>query len=605
MSNNISSKVRNTEIFSLFPKYDGEQAFPIADTQKTDKTSDVISISPDKKTNKKKKILFGSTIASTILTAGILGLIFAKGIHGGSSKKLSKISKYLNEKIKSYEHVNTKTSKQKAVYYARTGTNKVVACLDATANFTAIKDSLCDKIFRINKFTTKFAENSTKFFKKIVDNTLGKKYDKVEVKVKDLTSVLKHYDITNINGLDEAQKLQEITIKGQTHTLAEWINLLGESTEKLQTLFDENFSLGARKLRDQKRSILLKDIPQKVRDRFFKNKKSLFNLKNYSTYVTEDVSKEAHTILSNDITSAKKKVTNNISSIHENLKKSFNSLTELIKPDDETSLSIIPLIKENIEKFKACSGANEVVERQVITDSLLASIDDIYNEIPCNLKYSAEEMLTIKNYLQKLKESVLASSQTSKGALEEIMTILKGLNSATLQNSTQKIISDDNYKELKKLSSKISKGLEKATDLESGEYFLKQAELKVGSAPTDVLSVLFPIGASAFAINRGENKDEKVSAVLTTCIPLVGTFATFVYGTIKMFSGAKNLIFSLSTGLVIGKLGSYLDKLYKKYNDTGSIVNVVKNEYDNLVSELTPQYAQSLLPEKKKDLKKK
>ena len=127
---------------------------------------------------------------------------------------------------------------------------------------------------------------------------------------------------------------------------------------------------------------------------------------------------------------------------------------------------------------------------------------------------------------------------------------------------------------------------------------MKQAELKVGSAPTDVLSVLFPIGAGALAISTSDNKDERVSAVLTTCIPLVGTFATFVYGTVKMFSGAKNLLFSLSTGALISLFGNYMDKLYKKYKDTGSIVNVVKNEYDHLVTEITPQYAKSLLPQK-------
>ena len=162
------------------------------------------------------------------------------------------------------------------------------------------------------------------------------------------------------------------------------------------------------------------------------------------------------------------------------------------------------------------------------------------------------------------------------------MTILKGLNKAKATTG-QKIISDAQYKEFEKLSSKISKGLGKATELEINDYFIKQAEIKVGSAATDVASVLFPIGVGAYSIASSDGKDEKISTTLTTCIPLVGTFATMVYGTTKMFSGVKNLVFAAGSGLVLKLIGDGCDRLYKKYKDKGSVVNVVKDEYDRFL----------------------
>ena len=123
---------------------------------------------------------------------------------------------------------------------------------------------------------------------------------------------------------------------------------------------------------------------------------------------------------------------------------------------------------------------------------------------------------------------------------------------------------------------------------------MKQAELEVGSAANDVLSILLPVGVGAYSIAKGDDKEERVSAVLTTCIPLVGTFATFVYGTAKMFSGAKNLIFSAVSGIALGKLGNYCDKLYKEYKSSGSVVQVAKDEYDKFWTDLTPKYAEPL-----------
>ena len=376
--------------------------------------------------------------------------------------------------------------------------------------------------------------------------------------------------------------------------LYQMINRLGQQTQRLETAFDNGFSLGAIRMRDKKRSSLLGNISEKIKERFFKDKKSLFNPKNYTTYVTEDVTSAAHNELRDELLKAKKEVTNNIPSIHENIKSKLGSFSHDIKPDDEALRTISQSIKQKLEKFKSCSGSDEQKVRDKISKEISSLIDDAQVLLKDNLQYSPSEQAEMAAKLNSIKSSVLSTGQSSKGALEEIMTIIKGLNSASAGKNGAKIISDESYKELSKLSSKISKGLADAVKLEADEYFLKQAELKVGSAPTDVLSVLFPIGVSAYAIGKGEDKDDRISATLTTCIPLIGTFATFVYGTVKMYSGAKNLIFSFVTGAIISKLGNYCDKLYKIYKDSGSIVKVAKEEYNNFWTDLTPQYAETL-----------
>lgn len=289
----------NNNIFSTFPQYNfiegssNKNINTINNTQGTQNADKFQSADEKQKSpNKLKKIIFGSTLASTIITAGVLSLIFAKGFHGSAFKNLSKLSERLAEDLSKSSN-QTKGLKTKTVFYAKKGTKKVIDTMQATSNFTAIKDRIADKILKANRFTRKFADTSTNFFKKVVDRTLGKKYDKVGVRVKDITSILKHSNIENLSKLSEKDKLQKITIKGQTRTLGEWINLLSSQTQRLETNYDSCFSLGARRARDKKRMGMLADLPRKINERFFKDKNSFFNPQNYKTYATEDLTRQA------------------------------------------------------------------------------------------------------------------------------------------------------------------------------------------------------------------------------------------------------------------------------------------------------------------------
>ncbi len=470
--------ITSNNIFSSFPKYNLETA---ENSVKRSLPKD--NFEQTKPRSKKKKILFGSTIASIILTAGIAGLILAKGLHG--KYKLNLIKTKLTQEMQKHEALEIKTLPQKIKYTWNKAVKKLIEIMQGASNFTAIKDRTADKAFRSNKVTGTFAQKSSEFFKKITDKTLGKKYNKAEVSLKDLSSLLKQYKITEIE--NSADLTKQIKIGNEKKALGEWLEILKTKTNLMENIYDQSFSLGGRKARDIERTKLLSDLPSKIDERFFKSIKNIFKKENYKTYATEELSKPARDILKQEIESSRDKATK---------------------------------------------------------------------------------------------------------VLDEILTVLKGLNG-------EQIISDKSYKEYNKLAKKITNGLNNAANLEIGDYFLKQAEIKLGSSATDILSILFPIGASAYAIGKGDNKDEKISAILTTCIPIIGTFAAFVYGTTKMLSGARNLMFSLVSGGVLSLIGEFSDKMYKKYKKAGSIENVVKDEYQKIWTGLETQIQKFEEPQKK------
>lgn len=569
----VSNINQNPKVFSDFPVYkmQGMQNSAKKSGVPNIESSDTVELASQNK-KKKKIILFGSTVASTIFTAGVLAMVLTKGIHGSS------LSKFKTNVL------NDPNITDKAVLETQRTTQKALNALESLSNGTAIKDRIADKILRANKYTEKFADASTSKFKKIVDKTLGKKYDKVEVKVKDLASVVKHCTVSDIPNASSEQLEKAITIKGETFTLAEWLQKLSTQSSSLEKSFDDGFSLGARKIRNAKRSELISGIGNKVNQKFFgKGLKSLLNPKNYKGYVTEEVSADAKKELAKDILSAKKKVTNNIDAIHTNTSDIIEKIRQSVDFHDDKTLDAIKNLKLELQSFKACSGENEISARQKIVQNISEIINSATSNITESKLYSDEQKQTLIHRFEKVAKSSQALNE--KGALEEIMTIVNGLNKSNVSINGKKIVSDSQLKEYSKLANDISKGLKDATATEAEQYFVKAAEMEVGSAPTDVLSILFPIGAGAYAIGKSDNKDERISATLTTCIPLVGTFATFVYGTTKMMYGAKNLALSLGSGIILSKFGNYCDKLYKNYKDSGSVVKVAQDEYNTIKSD--------------------
>ncbi len=559
MSNNENIQNFNN-IFAVFPKYEFNH---LKGNYK--EIAPFIAASPytskDTFQNEEKNGIKKKTVASSVLTAGILALLLAKGFHGSLIQKLG------NE----------------TMYYAKKGTDRTFNVLQAASNFTAVKDLLFDKIFRKNNITAKYAQNARNFAKKVVDGTLSKQYDKAGVKINDITSLVQKYNIKNI---DEILKTQNpsITIKGVTKNLAEWREDLIKHSSELQECFNEGFSLGARQARSDLRDNLLKGLAEKIYRKLFKQGKWK-NPDTYKAYITEVETRDVQKILKDNVTKVRKNVTNNIDSIHDNIKSELSKLKFSINPKDKTSIEIYNAVKKNLDEFKNCSGINETEARKIISDKMIVDIDKIISKISKGNMYSNHEKEELILTAEKIKLQLQTADK--KGALENLMTVLKGLNSKEAEFNGKKVISDFQFRKFDNLSKQISSTLNQAADKESGVYFLKQAEMEVGSAATDIFSILFPIGVGAYAVGKCNNNDERISATLKTCIPLIGMFSTFIYGTTKMLAGAKNLIFSSISAFILNKFGAYIDELYKNYKISGSVVNVAKSEYTHVWSDLS------------------
>ena len=108
--------------------------------------------------------------------------------------------------------------------------------------------------------------------------------------------------------------------------------------------------------------------------------------------------------------------------------------------------------------------------------------------------------------------------------------------------------------------------------------------MKLGSAPTDVLSILAAVGAVGYYLGHAENKDEKTSVSLKYGIPAIGAIATSLYCTARLVSGGKAILFGLLSGWAMNKAGVLVDDTRKKYSVDISFKNktLVKSQPDKV-----------------------
>lgn len=182
-----------------------------------------------------------------------------------------------------------------------------------------------------------------------------------------------------------------------------------------------------------------------------------------------------------------------------------------------------------------------------------ASLSDVKNFRSKNMysSYIAEDYL--HPYKTKMLNETTLLAKNSQEGLDEILKLYK------------EILPEKEYLQIEKQTKKAVKSLKKSINTETNKYFDKYRDLKLGAAPTDVISILGAGGAAAWFVGKSKDKDERISASLKYGIPAVGAIATSLYCSAKLIAGGKALIFGLLSGWVINKIGVVADDIRKQY----------------------------------------
>lgn len=195
--------------------------------------------------------------------------------------------------------------------------------------------------------------------------------------------------------------------------------------------------------------------------------------------------------------------------------------------------------KELLEKYPEAIKLQHVEDFQSAYNKINSDINEVLhqknNRITQNLFFK-------KGFINKITNETLADTKINK--LESV------------KDAFQKIeIPDD-------ISPKAREALENFNEIKlktAEELIPKLRDINTGNAPTDLITILASTATLMGAVALEDDKKEKKSILINLGIPLITTFATQIYGTIKLLSGTKALIFGLATGQIASQIANLIN----------------------------------------------
>lgn len=505
--------------------------------------------------NKKKSHKFGMTLALTALAAGFGTLALMKG----SLPK--QFSKYLEKWKFKLEEKTAKGGKFQNFY--RYSLNKVEAFLEKSQsinNITSLKDVLFQK-FMFGKdgqrtFTRRIHEGITRFFDRISRKTVNLSYSSTNRRFAKLNEYM-----AEINEKLLRNNPADVSLASKLENIKQLLSGVNDNLGK-------GFGLNARNSRLQK----MKNASDGLFDYFwnasFSDIKNFKSKNMWQSFIAEEYLQPAKLELKTHTNQLRQLISYDINDSYKAAMEVVENIQKFVKPTDMKSNEVLNLLRKNLSKYRNLAGTDELVQRKELNKEIISNMRKFLDTFKEN-KYDEKILNSALKSVSEI-ENILCKNQ--KGNLQEILTLYKS------------VLPRNEYLKLKSHINSAVKSLDKSIDTEIVQYFDKSRDLKLGSAPTDVLSILGTVGAIGWFLGKADNKDEKISASLKYGIPAVGAIATSLYCTARLISGGKSLAFGLISGWLMNKIGVVIDDTRKKYSLDVSLQNktLLKPQSDNV-----------------------
>ena len=509
--------------------------------------------------NEKKSHTLGKTLVASALVIGFGTLaVLSGGANKGFAKFLNKWKANLEKKLAKgtkFEDLFTFLLNKIRGFQAKT---------ESVNNFTTLKDVAFQRLMwgknGERKFTRRIHQSITNFFDRISRKTVNSYYNKANTKFSELSD---HFAVIN-----ERLRLENPNDPKILAALDE----ISRRMKVVNSNFSKGFGINARNERYMEIQHACDGLFDFFWDASIKDVRNFKSKNMWQSFIAEDYLIPAKRKLSNKTGILRQSFTHDINDNYKATMKAVSNIQEFVNPADTSTNDVLRSLRENLEKYKKLSGKNESAQRNILNQSIIADLKNLSNKFKASsgkYNYSAESVESISKYIHEVEDII---SQTDKGELQEILTIYK------------RLLPRKEYLRLRSQAESAVKSLDKAIDIETNQYVDKARDLRLGSAPTDVLSILGTVGTVGYFLNKSDNKDEKYSVAIKYGIPAIGAIATSLYCTARLVAGGKALLFGLVSGWLMNKAGVLVDDARKKYSLDISLTNknLIKSQPDKV-----------------------
>ncbi len=486
----------------------------------------IITPEEARKTNNLKVI--GLSIAGTVLLSAA-GIFFVmKGGGKGLTKNFQKLRDNLQKKIQ-----HAKLNNENNVFEP----NKLYICMvkvldsmlqrsEAINNFTSFKDMLFKNLMNVTKITGKVHDNITRLFEKIGRQTVLNGYKKTS------------------GCLDEAIKLTKSSshVSG-SRAKTQLLEQAQHMTEELAQIHNGYFETSAL----NKRYYNFKKAAQDLKVAFEKMK--VFLTKDLFTKFLADskISKEK-IAMQNSVHGYRREISYSVQDLAKDSDDLILKLSQLIPFKDTNKIKLLASIRSNIKKY-----SRDPVKNISARTKALKEIDKFVKEIKTVTSQDAVLDKHVRSLTEGMETLRVGITDFKQGKVQDILEIYK------------KALPEKEYKKIEKAFKHYTKSLDSSIKVETEDFISKLRDLSLGSAPTDILSLLGGLGVLGYHLGKSEDNDQRVSIALKYGIPALSLIGVSLYCNAKLYAGTKGLLIGTVASAVLNRIGSAADSMLKKH----------------------------------------
>lgn len=297
----------------------------------------------------------------------------------------------------------------------------------------------------------------------------------------------------------------------------------------------------------------LKDLDENVWKETYRNPKGFWQHVKKGEFVAEEEAKKAKVKLLGAVMKEKFEISNSPDDCYHVTKKYWDKLGHRIHENDKPAIEIMERLKKYLNDYKKSIDSVGRTNANFPKGEVISDLQELRAHLKKpNDYYTQDRVKLITEAIDNLRESM---SHTDKGEIQKIMDIY------------QKHLKPEEFQKLQKSVNKTLLRLNKSADMEHDKLFDKIRDLKLGSAPHDVLAFLASLGLIGWGVSKADSKDEKISVTLKYAIPALFGVAMAIGCTVGLIASGPSLLIGLASTIPINMIGKAIDNARKKKDD--------------------------------------
>ncbi len=501
--------------------------------KKTDTNKPAAENTP--KSNGKKAAKIG------LITLGVGLLFLSKGVQKNSKKYLLKLKEYFEGKVN--QSFLDKPS-QKTSFYEHFihSLNSFIRKSESINNINSVKDILFMKLMYKTSPTRAIHKGISKFFETLSRNTVKKSYKKAQKQFGKLFEKFDKLDEYIIKNFGD----EEVIIGEKTFTKKQLVEDARNHRWYVQQVVDVTMRESTQQARYEYMKKATSELYTKFWDESFKDfwtKNNKFKRKEmWQTFIAAEQIKANKTKLAENIAVARDMLSYTDKEMKAYILTYIENISSMISAKDNIGLDIVEKLKWYVKdksplSFNMEHFTNEIKRLSAHNQEVLAKKEpeQVVKDIAANIKL-------INNVIKEDKPA----------DLQKMIEIYKKIAPFELAKSGTM----DCMKKAVKL-------FDKSVRLECGDLFDKMRDLEIGSAPTDMLTLVISSSAISYALVKAKDSTEKKSIMLTSGIPIAGGILTSLISATKLISGTKSIALGVISGVILNRIGKFTNNLEK------------------------------------------